>query len=87
MFADRGDDYDKYRTLLHQRGIMPKTARRGIAHGSGLGEVGWIVERAFAWLHHFKRLCVRFEVRADPHQVLLELACNIICLRRLRKSF
>lgn len=87
MFADRGYDYDKYRALLRRRGITPKIARRGVAHGSGLGKVRWVVERTFAWLHQFKRLRVRSEVRADLHQGLLELACSIICLRRLRKSF
>ncbi|SCE48042.1 Transposase DDE domain-containing protein [Streptomyces sp. IgraMP-1] len=47
----------------------------------------WVVERAFAWLHQFKRLRIRYERRADLHQGLLELACSLICLRRLRTSF
>ncbi|MEW2726685.1 transposase, partial [Streptomyces albidoflavus] len=55
--------------------------------GSGLGKVRWVVERAFAWLHQFKRLRIRYERRADLHQGLLELACSLICLRRLRTSF
>ncbi|MFF7756066.1 IS5 family transposase [Streptomyces sp. NPDC007971] len=87
LFADRGYDYDKYRHLLRKRGIRPLIARRGVAHGSGLGGTRWVVERTFAWLHQFKRLRVRYEQRADLHQGLLELACSIICLRRLRKSF
>ncbi|WP_228525495.1 MULTISPECIES: IS5 family transposase [Nocardiaceae] len=87
LFADRGYDYDKYRALLRARGITPQIARRGAAHGSGLGKVRWVVERTFAWLHQFKRLRTRSEVRADLHQGLLELACSIICLRRLRRSF
>lgn len=41
-----------------KRGTMPLIARRGVAHGSGLGKVR-----------------------------LLELACGLICLRRLRTSF
>jgi transposase len=48
--------------------------------------VRWVVERAFAWLHQFKRLRNRYERRADIHQGLLELACILICLRRLRTS-
>jgi transposase len=87
LFADRGYDYDKYRNLLREKGITPLIARRGAAHGSGLGKVRWVVERTFAWLHQFKRLGTRSEVRADLHQGLLELACSIICLRRLRTSF
>lgn len=87
LFADRGYDYDKYRHLLRGKGITPMIARRGAAHGSGLGKVRWVVERTFAWLHQFKRLRTRSEVRADLHRGLLELACSIICLRRLRTSF
>ncbi|MFF7923389.1 transposase, partial [Streptomyces mirabilis] len=57
------------------------------AHGSGLGKTRWVVERTFAWLHQFKRLRIRYETRADLHLALLQLACSIVCLRRLRTSF
>lgn len=87
LYADRGYDFDKYRRLLWKRGIKPMIARRGVAHGSGLGKVRWVAERAFAWLHQFKCLRIRYERPADLHQGLLELACSIICLRRLRTSF
>ena len=56
LFADRGYDHDIYRRRLRARGITPRIARRGIAHGSGLGRHRWVVERGFAWLHAFKRL-------------------------------
>lgn len=39
LFADRG--YDKYRRLLRARGITPEIARKGTAHGSGLGKNRW----------------------------------------------
>jgi len=87
LFADRGYDYDTYRRLLRARGITPKIARKGTAHGSGLGKTRWVVERTFAWLHRFKRLRTRYGTRADLHLGLLQLACSIICLRRLRTSF
>ncbi|MET9912542.1 IS5 family transposase [Streptomyces sp. NPDC006476] len=86
LYADRAYDFDKYRRLLWKRGIKPAIARRGVAHGSGLGKVRWVVERAFAWLHQFKRLRIRYERRTDLHQGLLELACSLICLRRLRRA-
>ncbi|QCX82841.1 Transposase DDE domain protein (plasmid) [Streptomyces sp. YIM 121038] len=85
LFADRG--YDCYRRPLRARGITPKTARKGTAHGSGPGQTRWLVERTFAWLHQFKRLRIRYEICADLHLGLLQLACSIICLRRLRTSF
>jgi transposase len=54
LFADRGDDHDLHPRQLRQRGITPRIARRGLAHGSGLGKKRWVVERGFAWLHAFK---------------------------------
>ena len=86
LYADRGYDFDKYRRLLWKRGVKPMIAHHGGAHGSGVGKVRWVVERAFAWLHQFKRLRIRCKRRADLHQGLLELACSLICLRRLRTS-
>ncbi len=87
VFADRGYDHDKYRRLLRQRRITPKIARRGAAHGSGLGKLRWVVERTFAWLHNFRRLRTRYERRADIHQAMISVACSVICLRRLLSSF
>src|SRR6266545_2439255 len=57
--ADRGYDHDKYRRELRRRRITPEIARRQTEHGSGLGRARWVVERTFAWLHHFKRLLDR----------------------------
>ncbi len=87
VFADRGYDHDKYRRLLRQRRITPKIARRGQAHGSGLGKQRWVVERTFSWLHNFPRLRTRYERRADIHQAMISIACSVICLRRLLSSF
>ncbi|GAB7078126.1 hypothetical protein JCM18897A_59830 [Streptomyces sp. JCM 18897] len=85
LFADRGYDYDKCRHL-RARSITLKIARRGAAHGSGPGKSRWVVERTFAWLYQLERLRTRYEIRADLHLGLLQLACSIICLRRLRTS-
>jgi transposase len=81
--ADRGYDHDKYRRQLRQRGITPEIARRGVAHGSGLGRVRWVVERTFAWLHHYKRLLVRYDRRDEIHEAFLAIACCLVCHRRL----
>ena len=45
LFADRGYDFDIRRRQLRARGITPRIARRGVAHGSGLGRQRWVVER------------------------------------------
>jgi transposase len=87
LFADRGYDFDKYRRLLRERGIIARIARRDTEHGSGLGKIRWVVERAFAWLHAYKRLRTRYERRADIHLGLLQLACALICHNQLTRSF
>jgi transposase len=87
LLADRGYDHDTHRRLLRERGIEPVIARRQTAHGSGLGRYRWVVERTFAWLHHFKRLLVRYERRAEMHEAMLALGCCLVCFRRLRCSF
>jgi len=87
VVADRGYDHDKYRRLLRKRGITPVIARRKTEHGSGLGQVRWVVERTFAWLHHFKRLLVRYDRRHEIHEAFLAIGCSLICYRRLANSF
>ena len=84
--ADRGYDHDKHRRLLRQRHITPEIARRQTEHGSGLGHARWVVERTFAWLHHFKRLLVRYDRRAEIHEAFLAIGCCLVCYRRLNNS-
>ena len=87
LVADRGYDHDKFRDLVRERGIKAEIARRQTEHGSRLGRVRWVVERTFAWLHHFKRLLVRYDRRAEIHNAFLALACCLVCFRRLTRSF
>ena len=87
VYADRGYDHDKYRRLLRARGITPVIARRNTEHGTGLGLVRWVVERTFAWLHHFKRLLVRYDRRHEIHEAFLAIGCCLVCYRRLANSF
>lgn len=84
VLGDRGYDHDKYRRLVWGLGVKPVIARRGTEHGSGLGTQRWVVERAFAHLHWFRRLRIRWEIRDDIHEAFLTLGCALICWRRLR---
>ena len=84
VLADRGYDFVKHRRLLWARGIKPVIAKRGVAHGSGLGRERWVVERGFAHLHNFRRLRIRYERYPEIHTALLVLACAILCWRRLK---
>jgi hypothetical protein len=85
LYADRAYDFDVYRDRVRAKGITPHIARRGAAHGSGLGVHRWVVERAIALLHWFRRLRIRWEVRDDIHEAFMTLASAIICYRRLQR--
>ena len=60
-------------------------ARRGTEE-AGLGKNRWVVEAAFALLRWFRRLRIRWEIRADIHQAFLTLGCAVICWRCLKKQ-
>ncbi len=81
LFADRYYDRNSYRPQLRARGLTPRIAHRGVAHGSGLSQLRWVVERGSAWRHAFKRLRTRYERRADLHLGLMQLACALTGLR------
>ncbi|PJI99775.1 hypothetical protein BX264_0026 [Streptomyces sp. 2333.5] len=83
VLADRGYEHDKYRRLVWDLGVKPLIARQGTEHGSGLGTQRWVAERAFAHLHWFRRLRIRWEIRDDIHEAFLTLGCALICWRRL----
>jgi len=84
VYADRGYDHDKYRDQVRALGVTPVIARRGTGHGSGLGVYRWVVEPAFALLHWFRRLRIRWEIRDGIHEAFLALGCAVICWRRLK---
>ena len=85
--ADRGFDSEANRRAARSRGGDPVIARRRTPHGSGLGKYRWVVERAEAWLHQYRRLKLRYEVRDDIHEAFLALACALICLNCLEDPF
>ncbi|MFI9065675.1 IS5 family transposase [Streptomyces sp. NPDC053429] len=65
LLGDRGYDHDKYRRLVWAMGVKPVIARRGVPHGSGLGDHRWVVERTISWFHGLRRLRIRWERRDD----------------------
>jgi transposase len=48
-----------------------------------LGRHRWKAERSLAWLVANRRLTVRYERRADILTAFLQLACALICARKL----
>ena len=83
LLGDRAFDSQALREWPWERGIVPFLAKRGEAHGSGLGKHRWVVERAFAWLKDFRRLRLRYERTAFMHEAVLSVAMCIVCFRHL----
>jgi IS5 family transposase len=81
--GDKGYDYAVIRRGLRARSILPRIARKGVESSTKLGQHRWVVERTLSWLHHFKRLRIREERRADLHLAFLQLGCCVVLQRRL----
>ena len=47
----------------------------------------WVVERTFAWLHNRRRLLLRTDRQPETQEAFLDLACCLICWRRIETSF
>ena len=62
---------------------IPRIARRGSDSSQRLGRHRWVVEQSQAWLVGYRRLQVRYERRGDLLLGFLQLACALICLKRL----
>jgi len=77
--GDRAYDSQPHRRALKTLGMDSLLAKRNTDNGSGLGRTRWVVERTLAWLHHHRRLRVRYERRADIHRAFLTIGCIIIC--------
>jgi transposase len=87
LHADKAYDYPRCRRFLRKRDIKARIARRGVESSERLGRHRWVVERTLAWISRCRRLCVRYERRADIHLAFLLLCCSLICLSYLRPMF
>lgn len=87
VYADRAYDSESHRIELRRRGIRAHLAKRRTEHGSGLGKIRYVAEQTQALLHQFKRLRTRYDVRDDIHESFLDIACSVICWRRLKGGF
>ena len=85
--GDRGYSSEEQRRWLRAKKIRPLLAKIGSPHGSGLGKTRWVIERTLAWRHHFRRLRVRWERRADTHLAFLNLGCALIAFNFVQKGF
>jgi transposase len=91
LIGDRAYDSDRLdRDLVERYGIVMiaphREVRRTTTHdGRPLRRYRkpWRVERLFAWLHHFRRLVIRWEYHVENFFGMVRLGCMQILIRYL----
>ena len=91
--ADKGYDGATFRKSLKRRGIKANIPERTYKHrrkrgrkpryNKTTGKVRAFVERTNAWLKYFRKLRYRWERKKCMFQAVVDLACLLICLRRV----
>ena len=95
LVADKGYDAGWLREALSRRTIrpyIPKRRKKGEREEPSYNNTiqqfyatRWIVERTNAWLQNYRRITVRWDRFADSYEAFIELACILICLRRVMR--
>jgi transposase len=93
LVADKGYDAKWLRTAVRKRNItpyIPKRRKQGQEEEPEYNKkikdmyaTRWIVERTNAWLQNYRRITVRWDRYPDSYEAFIELACILICLRRV----
>lgn len=76
--ADREYDSESTRWILRWMCIEPRIAKRGVAHGSGLGRVRWVVERTISCIKGLLRLRVRYDRLGVIRDAWTTLAASVV---------
>lgn len=91
--ADKGYDSKVFRKHMRRRGIQTNIPERKAKHRRKRGrtpiydkvkaKLRAFVERTDAWLKAFRKLRYRYERKRGMFQVVVDLACLLICLKRV----
>jgi len=85
LYGDRGYGFAWVIAMILAMRIRPQLAPRGSEHGSGLGQVRYVIERTMVWFGHWRRLKVCYEKTGAHWQAYHELVASLICFRRWQK--
>lgn len=69
---------------LHIRLQVATRSRYAVQHGP-TSPHRWVVERTFAWLGRYRRLCKGYEYLAETSRAMIFAACSRLLLRRLAR--
>lgn len=93
LVADKGYDAKWLRDAMKRRNITPKIPKRRKpgqkeepAYNTKINtyyKTRWIVERTNAWLQNYRRITVRWDRICENYEAFIELACILICLKRV----
>lgn len=83
LCLDKGYDYDEVRQLAEEFGFTAHIRSRGeeaqeLKRGVRKKARRWVVERTHSWMNRFRRVLVRWEIRADTYIAMLHLALGCI---------
>jgi transposase len=90
VMGDAGYGFAHIIPQVVERGMRSLLAPRAtpgkpVTHGSGLGRVRYVVERTVAWLANYRRIVQCYERTGAIWQAFNELACCVICAKKLSK--
>jgi putative transposase len=83
LCLDKGYDYDEVRDLADEFNFTAHISCRGeevhqLKRSARKKARRWVSERTHSWMNRFRRLLVRWEVRADTYLAMLHLALGTI---------
>lgn len=91
--ADKAYDAKWLREGLRERGIkskIPKRRKKGDKQEPTYNQTivdyykrRWLVERTISWLGAYRRLLIRWEHHDYIYEAFVDIACMMICLRRV----
>lgn len=68
------------------RSIDPMLGRTRTDHGSGLGQLRWVVESSLAWFGNWRRIKFCYERDGEHFQAFHDVAAALICAGKLHKK-
>ena len=83
IYADRGYRGNFIESAKHDFGIDVEITHSNYSGKFVPAKKRWVVERTFAWLENFRRLCQNYEETTQSANEMLMVAAVIITLRKL----
>jgi hypothetical protein len=85
LFADRGYDSRRNRTVCTDAGLLDRIFRRRTKTTRRANARRVVVEHTFAWLDRFRRLLFQYEQRVSAYESFVLVALGHIVSQRIRQ--